>query len=99
MHTPMNPAAIRRALREAGVTMTALAARIGSQHTAISMVVHGARSTPYIRRAIAEAAGISYLVLWGEADSGTRLGKRGGDMRARTVTPAPLRDATSEDKR
>ena len=59
---------IRAALVRIGLSQADLARRVGCWRTAVASTISGNLKTPYIRRGIAEAIGLSYEVVWGVAD-------------------------------
>lgn len=66
----MTPLEIRIALLGKGLTQAGLARDLGITKSAVSHVLAGRRRTPQIRRAIADALGMSYLQVWGEEEPG-----------------------------
>ncbi len=62
------PKKIRARLVEKGITMAAIARKLGVSITFVWQVVNGIRPTPYVRQAIAEAIGADYEKVWGEED-------------------------------
>ncbi len=66
----MTPTNIKIMLLQRGLTISGIARDRKIPRSLVSMVVHGKKRTPYVRRAIAEELGIPYLILWEEPDPG-----------------------------
>lgn len=80
-------------LKDAGITLQAVADAAGTDRFHVSRVANGHLRTPYVRRAIAEALGRSYESVWGTPDPGVdrlppgRRPKRNkGDLPANRTT-------------
>lgn len=66
----LKPHEIRSMLVRLEKTQTALAVELECNRTALASVISRKLATPYIRRGVAEAIGLSFLTVWGEEDPG-----------------------------
>ena len=66
----MTPTDLRILLLRTGKSQAQIARELGLSRNSVNQVVLGQRSTPRIRRAIAEAVSLSYRGVWGADDPG-----------------------------
>lgn len=59
---------IRKALLDVGATQAGIARTLGVSKQSVNEVILGGRRTPRIRRAVADAIGMTYSRVWGESD-------------------------------
>lgn len=72
----MSPTDIRKHLLDLRLSEAEIARRIGTSRQMVSKTITGGVRTPWVRRAVAEELGMTYLRVWGEPDPGTPAGVR-----------------------
>jgi lambda repressor-like predicted transcriptional regulator len=58
------PAQIKKRLRKKGLTLTKVARQNGVALSTLSHILSGKRKTPRLRKAVADALGLEYSVVW-----------------------------------
>ena len=76
MSVTMSPTKIRQLLLELNVSEAQIARDLSISRQMVSKTITGRLRTPWVRRAVAEVLGMTYLRVWGEADPGTPAGVR-----------------------
>lgn len=73
----MTPQDIKKTLIDRNLAAAEIARDLGLSRQAVNAVIHWRRRTPWVRRGIAKALGIPYVLVWGEEDPGVDRLPRG----------------------
>lgn len=72
----MTPQDIKKLLIDRDMTQAQIARSLDVSPTIVSLVIKYKRTTPRIRRGIADAMNVPYLLVWGEKDPGAAAERR-----------------------